>query len=159
MARGFSEPGKVYKLKKSLYGLHQCPRNFFLFLKAKLEAVGFSQASEIDSCLFISDKVVCLIYVDDTLLFARNQEDIDEVLYKLVEEQGMALEVEDSVAGFLGVLIKPNKEDGSVELVQEGLTDRIIKALGVEDLPAVATPSVGPLGSDEDGEPKYERNV
>ena len=75
MARGFSEPGKVYKLKKSLYGLHQCPRNFFLFLKAKLEAVGFSQASEIDSCLFISDKVVCLIYVDDTLLFARNQED------------------------------------------------------------------------------------
>ena len=152
MARGFSEPGKAYKLKKSLYGLHQCPRNFFLFLKAKLEAVGFEQASEIDSCLFISDKVVCLIYVDDTLLFARNQEDIDEVLYKLVEEQGMALEVEDSVAGFLGVLIK-HKEDRSVELVQEGLTDRIIKALGVEDLPAVATPSTGPLGSDEDGEP------
>ena len=84
---------------------------------------------------------------------SRNQEDIDEVLCKLVEEQGMALEVEDSVAGCLGVLIKPNKEDGSVELVQEGLTDRIIKALGVEDPPAVATPSTGPFGSDEEGEP------
>ena len=152
MARGFSEPGKVYKLRRTLYGLHQGPRNFFLHLKSKLEAVGFEQASEIDPCLFISDKVICLVYVDDTLLYARTQQDIDDVLYKLVEEQKMALEVEDSVAGFLGVLIQ-TLPDGSVELVQEGLTDRIIKALGVGDLPAVKVPAVEALGSDEDGEP------
>ena len=152
MARGFKESGKVYKLKKSLYGLCQSPRNFFRFLKSKLEAVGFSQASEIDPCLFISDKVICLVYVDDTLLYARNQEDIDEVLYKLVEEQKMALEVEDSVAGFLGVLIK-KLDDGSTELVQEGLTDRIVKALGVEDMNTEPTPAGEVLGSDENGEP------
>ena len=73
MARGFSEPGKVCELKKSLCGLHQCPGNFFPFLKAKLEAVGFEQASDIDSCLFVSDKVICLICVDDTLLFAQSR--------------------------------------------------------------------------------------
>ena len=103
------------------------PQEFFRFLKSKLEAVGFSQASEIDPCLFISEKVICLVYVDDTLLYAQDEKDIDEVLYKLVEEQKMQLEVEDSVAGFLGVLIKKNEQDGSVELAQEGLTDRIIK--------------------------------
>ena len=94
-------------------------KKFFRFLKSKLEAVGFSQASEIDPCLFISEKVICLVYVDDTLLYARDEKDIDEVLYKLVEEQKMQLEVEDSVAGFLGVLIKKNEQDGSVELVRE----------------------------------------
>jgi Reverse transcriptase (RNA-dependent DNA polymerase) len=41
MPRGFSKPGKVLKLKKSLYGLKQAPRNFFLHLKAQLEAIGF----------------------------------------------------------------------------------------------------------------------
>jgi hypothetical protein len=30
MPRGFAEHGKVLKLKKSLYGLKQSPRNFFL---------------------------------------------------------------------------------------------------------------------------------
>ena len=114
MARGFTQTGKVYKLKKSLYGLHQAPRNFFLHLKSNLEAVGFTQASEIDPCLFISDKVICLVYVDDTLLWARDQKDIDEILYKLVNNQKMAIEVEDDVAGFLGVLIKPHTSDGAV---------------------------------------------
>ena len=128
------------------------PQEFFRFLKSKLEAVGFSQASKIDPCLFISEKVICLVYVDDTLLYAQDEKDIDEVLYKLVEEQKMQLEVEDSVAGFLGVLIKKNEQDGSVELAQEGLTDRIIKALGVDGLESVPTPATEALGSDEDGE-------
>jgi hypothetical protein len=44
MPRGFGEDGKVLKLKKSLYGLKQSPRNFFLHLKAKLEKVGFTQS-------------------------------------------------------------------------------------------------------------------
>ena len=33
MPRGFKRPGKVLKLKKSLYGLKQSPRNVFLYLK------------------------------------------------------------------------------------------------------------------------------
>jgi hypothetical protein len=38
MPQGFAEHGQVLKLKRSLYGLKQSPINFFLFLKAKLEA-------------------------------------------------------------------------------------------------------------------------
>ena len=141
MPRGFTQKGKVLKLKKSVCGLHQSPRNFFLHLKSNLEAVGFVQASEIDSCLFISDKVICLLCVDDTLLYARKKEDIDEVLRRLVHDRGMALEVEDSVAGFLGVHIHHDKEKGLIELTQRGLITRIIEALGIEDLPPVKTPA------------------
>ena len=68
MPKGFREPGKVYKLKKSLYGLKQAPCNFFQHLKKNLEAVGFEQQIDIDPCLFISPKVICLVYVDNTLL-------------------------------------------------------------------------------------------
>ena len=103
MPRGFREPGKVLKLKRSLYGLKQSPRNFFLHLKSKLEQVGFTQ-SESDHCLFLSDKVICLVYVDDTLFYARNVSDIDDVIAGLRKAE-MDLEEESDVAGFLGVLI------------------------------------------------------
>jgi hypothetical protein len=62
---GFGEDGKFLKLKKSLYGLKQSPRNFFLHLKGKIEKVGFAR-SENDPCLFMNDKVICIVYVDDT---------------------------------------------------------------------------------------------
>ncbi len=153
MPRGFPAPGKVLKLKKSLYGLKQSPRNFFLHLKNKLELVGFEQATEIDPCLFISDKVICLVYVDDTLLFAHKMEDIDEALDKLVNAQGMALEIEDDVAGFLGVHIARDKHSGEIELTQRGLIDRIVQALGVSDVPTLTTPANDVLGSDELGDP------
>ena len=153
MPRGFAKQGYVWKLKKLLYGLCQSPCNFFLHLKSKLEAIGFEQATEVDPCLFISDKVICLVYVDDTLLFAREMADIDEVLTPLVDEQGMALEVEDDVAGFLGGHMKPNPQDSTITLTQQGPINRIIDALGCRDLPPVMTPAEEVLGKDENGEP------
>jgi hypothetical protein len=151
MPRGFANAHKVLKLKKSLYGLKQSPRNFFLHLKDKLEGVGFEQSIS-DQCLFISDKVVCLVYVDDTLFFAENDEDITEVI-KNLQEAGMELEVEDDVAGFLGVHIDRRK-DGTIHLTQTGLIDRFIKCLNIGDLPEKRTPAeYGCLGKDEDGDP------
>jgi len=120
MPRGFSEPGKVLKLKKLLYGLKQSPRNFFQFLKSKLEGIGFESAQDVDPCLFISDKVICLVYVDDTLFYSPKKEYIDDAIRKL-RDAGMDLEEEDDVAGFLGVHIEKNEVDGSMKLTQTGL--------------------------------------
>jgi hypothetical protein len=52
MHRGFSKPGKVLKVKRSLYGLKIAPRNFFQHLKGKLECIGFT-SSTADPCLFL----------------------------------------------------------------------------------------------------------
>jgi hypothetical protein len=66
----------------------------------------------------------------------------------------MQLEVEDSVAGFLGVHIERNQSDGSIKLTQVGLIKRIIGALGIESEHAVQTPTTSiPLTKDSDGEP------
>jgi len=59
--------------------LRQYPRNFFEHLKENLFKVGFKQ-SEVDPCIFISEKVICFVYVDDTLFFSPNVSDIDRVL-------------------------------------------------------------------------------
>ena len=152
MPRGFSEPGKVLKLKKSLYGLKQAPRNFFQHLKNKLERIGFTSSSA-DPCLFISERVICIVYVDDTLLFSPRQEYIDDVLSKLKEEE-LDLEEEDDVAGFLGVNVQRDDENGQIHMTQLGLIDRIIDALGCDSLPGKRTPAEhGALGSDKGGDP------
>lgn len=151
MPRGFGQPGRVLKLKKSLYGLRQAPRNFFNHLKGILERIGFQQAVDVDPCLFISDKVMILSYVDDCLFFARDQSDVDDAIAQL--KKHIVLEVEDDVAGFLGVHIDKDQENGKVTLTQKGLIQKIIDALDIADLPAVDTPATEVLGKDEDGDP------
>jgi hypothetical protein len=153
MPRGFAEPGKVLRLRKNLYGKKSAPRLWFNHLKAKLEATGFEQMVDVDPCLFISEKVICLVYVDDTLLYARDMKDIDDVIKQLTEKHKMVLEVEDDVAGFLGVHIERDSKTGKVTLTQRGLIDRIIEALDIEDLPPVDTPSDQYLGKDPLGDP------
>jgi len=148
MPRGFKEHGKVLKLKRNLYGLRQAPRNFFQHLKTNLESIGFTAQTDIDPCLFISDKVVCLTYVDDTLFFSPRQEYINEAMDRL-RSTGMALEKEDDVAGYLGVHMETRGDE--IKLTQKGLTRRIIEALGVLNGKTVNTPASEPLPIDKDG--------
>ena len=61
----------------------------------------------------------------------------------------MSLKAEDEVAGFLGVHIKQDQTTGEATLTQRGLTDRIIEALGCNDLPCVDTPADKVLGKDK----------
>ena len=87
MPPGFGLPGQVWKLRKSLYGLAQSPRNYFLYTKDKLLSMGFVQ-SEADPCLFISADIICLIYVDDALLFYKDKQSIITLTDKM-KLQGM----------------------------------------------------------------------
>ena len=52
MPRGYKQASKVLKLKRSLYGLRQSPRNWFAHLKKGLLKQGFIQ-SHSDPCLFL----------------------------------------------------------------------------------------------------------
>ena len=152
LPKGFPQKGnKVLKLQRCLYGLRQAPRNWFLHLKERLAKCHLVQ-SKSDPCLFVGKDVICLVWVDDCLFFSPKEEYIDKLLKDLKEKCSLDLNVEDDVAGFLGVNID-RREDGSIELTQSGLTQRIITALGLESTSnTAATPSeTKALGSDPEG--------
>ncbi|KAJ4758369.1 Retroelement pol polyprotein-like [Rhynchospora pubera] len=73
----FSQPGKVCRLRKSLYGLRQAPRMWFSKLSAALQSYGFIQ-SKADYSLFSYTKgdvfLTILVYVDDLVIAGNNSE-------------------------------------------------------------------------------------
>eukprot|EP00957_Ditylum_brightwellii_P044139 3349286-Ditylum_brightwellii.AAC.1 len=71
--------GHVLKLNKCLYGLFQAPNNFFEFLKGKLIDCGFTQSPH-NPCVFMNNKVICLVYFDDCMFFSLDQADINKML-------------------------------------------------------------------------------
>ncbi len=78
MPSDFRIPGKVLKLKKTLYGHRQSPCAFWKYLVEKMEICGMVQL-KLDPCLFVREKVICIFYVDDLIFWARNQKDIHHI--------------------------------------------------------------------------------
>jgi hypothetical protein len=141
----------VLKLSKSLYGQKDAPRNWFLHLKERLEKLGMKQ-SENDPCLFIGTDVICLVYVDDCLFFSPDAKKIHSFIEDL-RNLGMDLNIEDDVAGFLGLQIE-RLASGVVSLTQIGLIDRILAAMGLDDSNPKQTPApTESLGKDRKGSP------
>jgi len=154
MPHGFRKQGKVLKLKKTLYGLRQSPRAFWLYLTEKMNQCGMEQ-SKLDPCLFIGEKVICICYVDDLIFWAMDEAGIDTLANQLIAA-GVSLEQESDAAGFLGVRIETDQATGLMEMKQTGLIDRVIETLGL-DLGTTSgkfTPAEAkPLVKDVDGEP------
>ena len=149
----------VLQLHYSLYGMRQSPRNFYRYFKDKLQAQGLL-ASDLDPCLFIGDKVIAVLYVDDVLLYARDDADIDSLLEAL-RASGIAIRREGSAEGFLGVTVERTEtaSGSSITLTQAGLTKRIIEALGLcsHFSTSISTPAeAAPLPKDANGAPAAE---
>ena len=60
-----------------------------------------------DPCLFTTNSVICLCDIDDCLFFAKDGCDIDDMIESLhhLELNQFYLNIEDDVAGFLGILM------------------------------------------------------
>ena len=152
MPKGFRKSGTVLKLRRSLYGLRQSPRNFFNHLKENLQSstLKFIQSNH-DPCLFFGENCIVITYVDDCLFFSKDIKEIDRVIDQL-RKQGMTLNKEEDVAGFLGINIT-RLESGDIEMTQQGLIDRIITTLGLDDANPKYTPAtIMPLAKDTEGE-------
>ena len=75
-------PGHCLKIMKALYGLRAAPRKWNLRLSSFKIGLGFA-VSNLDSCLFykrVNEHIVLiLIYVDDILMTAKDQNYLDEL--------------------------------------------------------------------------------
>jgi hypothetical protein len=133
MPLGFSQHSKdgtrkVLKLTKTFYGLcRQSPQAFWKYITEKLEACGLEQ-SKFDPCLFVGTKVIGVVYVDDTISWSKDTEDINISAMQL-RELDVDLEQEDDPAGFLGVTLERDPETGLLEMKQTGLIKELSKHL------------------------------
>ena len=154
---------KVLHLIKSLYGLKQAPRTFFEMLRTGLLERGFVQ-SEHDMCLFMKKDMICVVYVDDTILAGPDASEIEKVITSLGvrdEEKHYKFELRDegAVGDFLGIRIERTKSKAKeFKLSQSGLINKVLLASGMEDSNPIRTPSeLKPLGINTDGEPFDEK--
>ncbi len=95
---------KVYRILQNLYNQKQAGQVWNLHLAKQLIKVGFLQSVN-DECLYIRGKVLYVLYMDDSIITAPEQNLVD----KAIEDNkstGSKLTIKDSVADFLGVIIK-----------------------------------------------------
>ena len=144
----------VLRLKKILYGQAEAVRLWYENFRNGLVDL-ISVVSKVDPCMFISNTVVFLVYVDGCLFWARSQSDIGNVM-KSFKEDGSSYNWRkskgDSVPDFLGIDIKTL--DGVVfQFYQTSLIHKVLEATGVEHCNRLTTPTkvVAPLGTDDNG--------
>src|ERR1041385_13212 len=89
---GFIEPDKeafVCKLKKSLYGLKQSPRQWYKRFDSFMILNDFKR-SDFDSCVYIKfvdgSPIYLLLYVDDMLISAKSKKQINALKAQLSSE-------------------------------------------------------------------------
>ncbi|KAE8689071.1 hypothetical protein F3Y22_tig00110944pilonHSYRG00042 [Hibiscus syriacus] len=79
---GFTQPGNehlVCRLKKSLYGLKQSPRQWYKRFDSYMIKIGYNRC-EYDCCVYVKSLddgsfIFLLLYVDDMLIAAKNMDD------------------------------------------------------------------------------------
>jgi hypothetical protein len=135
------QPDQVLRLKKSLYGLKQSPRCWYLKLHSWLLNFGFSRCAAEHSVYVLtngSDQVILTVYVDDILLFSSS-----EILVNRVKKE-MKNRFEMTDMGqpqyFLGIEICYDRSAGSLSLTQRGYAKRVLERFEFLDAKPVATP-------------------
>ena len=110
--KGFSGKDKSEKmllLLKSLYVLKQAPKNLFDKIRTGLVERGF-KLLEHDTYLFVKEEMICVVYVDDTLIAGPNSQAIEEEI-RLIGitndefQHKFQLRDEGEVEDFLGIRI------------------------------------------------------
>jgi len=145
----------VLRLVKSLYGLADAPKMWSDHLRETLLDMGFVP-SAFDPCLLLRKDMMIVIYVDDCGVAAKTQSEIDAFVAEL-RKRGFALTVEGSFSEFLGIKFT-KLPDGSIEMTQQGLIDKIVETTGLQDSKPNSLPAAQQaLGADSEGAPMEEK--
>ena len=104
----------VLKLEKNLYGTKQAAANWYEMLKEGLNKEGF-KTSKIDLCLFLRHDAIIVTYVDDCLIFSKNQKIIEDLIKSLKQTFKLTDEGPD-VNAFLVIKVEKNSNNGTITM-------------------------------------------
>jgi len=134
--------GMWLRLKKSLYGTKQAPRNWNIMLNTFLVSIGM-KPNPADPCFYA--KVVSqdtyaflIIYVDDIILAATSQGLVNSIAQKISAEFNVSLS--DDLDRFLNMDIRVERELNRVTISQERYIDEIWKKFNLQVKSSVKSP-------------------
>ena len=127
------------RLNKSLYGLKQSGRNWYMELKGHLESLGFKE-SQNDQCLFLRTAGAALdcvcVWVDD-IIYASTREQFYEIFERDITSRYQVSDMSD-LKWFLGMKIDVEKE--IIKISQAKYIENLLAKFGMRDCKAVTTP-------------------
>jgi hypothetical protein len=142
---GFRELGKegyVCKLKKSLYGLKQSPRQWYKRFDSFMLSIEFTRC-EYDSCVYFKvladgSYIYLLLYVDDMLIAASNMKDVNQLKHQLSTE----FDMKDLGAAkkILGMEIHRDRKNRRLWISQKSYIEKVLERFGMDKAKPVSTP-------------------
>lgn len=134
-------PNHVYQLLRSLYGLRQSPRCWFLEIDQSLVSIGFIPAqSQPGIYIFLLQNRILIIalYVDDILLFASDSEILSEYKVKLMQKYQMT--DLGPVKHILNIEVIRDRTNRKILLRQTHYINSLLKSHDLTDCNPVSTP-------------------
>ncbi|UYV62168.1 hypothetical protein LAZ67_1008103 [Cordylochernes scorpioides] len=127
---------KVLRLLKPIYGLKQAAFCWNTTLSQFLEKVGFSKIPSCNCIFVLDDRAIIAIYVDDLAIFAVDQNTLDEIEDKIIQE--FQIKSLGPITFFLGVEINYGKE--SLSLNQRHYIQTLLQRYNMFEVRKVCTP-------------------
>jgi hypothetical protein len=131
------------RLKKSIYGLKQASRQWYLKFDKVIRNFGFKE-NEVDNCIYIKFKggkfTILVLYVDDILLASSDKDMLFETKRFLSSNFDMKDLGEASYV--LGIEIHRDRSKGVLGLSQKAYIDRVLKKYNMHKCSATPAPIV-----------------
>ena len=160
---GFVVEGKselVCKLKKSLYGLKQSPRQWYKRFDHFMLETGFHQSIK-DACVYFKRLendcwVYLLLYVDDMLIASKDKAEINKLKEKLKAE----FEMKDlgEAKKILGMEIVRDQKRFELRLTQKEYIKKVLCRFNMENAKALNTPLPLHMKLSDKGSPIGEKD-
>ena len=132
------QPGKLWKLQKSAYGLYDASRKWFLAVKTELLEMGMKPVSG-DDAFFTMVKNgrllgSCILHVDDFLV-GSGSEEFDRLLNSRLKGRFTFGRIESGQFKFTGLKIEQKKDKILVDQIEfiQSLNEIAVKRIGPKD--------------------------
>jgi hypothetical protein len=145
MPEGFQVDGMVCHLKKSLYGLKQSPRNWYLLCSAFIVNEMQFHATVSDPCLFHKQSrtgqlIQLFLFVDDMkVAFDKSDEPEYEEYLQLLKKRFNITDLGES-RFMLGMCITRDRAAKTIKLNQELYITKALERFGLSDCKIAPTP-------------------
>ena len=132
-------PHKVLCLNKSLHGLKQAPRIWYLLLCSRIMEYGFVPC-ESDPCIHFSPErhMIIAVYVDDILIFGDNSDQCVEVYTYLAQQ--FRLNNLEAPTTFLGLNISRDWNQHTITIDHTGYIDHLLQQFNMLNAVPTKTP-------------------